>query len=378
MPPQALELLLRGRSPLTHRSYKGKVSLYLAFCREAKINPLASTQLDIVHYVYWLGKRGTIAAENLQPYLSCINQLHSDLELEPPALGPLVSLAKRGLTIRQVLLSGDKPDERPFLPAAHAVRFIEEGARALGLPVFSPALARRSQFALRALPAAVARITLKQLSAARVFLAPALGFTCANRAGTSQGALCCDVSCVAPERAGGARRIDFRVRKAKGKDGQPRYRVLSIPVPDDLTSPLFGLWLVLSVFLAAKRRLCPALAKPDAQLWRLPCDSSSCTFGPAMQSTWLQAAAAHIGAAAPFGQPWTSHALRHGAASAMAAIEVPFYRIRNHGGWAMGRQTLEKTYMHPSCLPSKAAWALFGHLRALSLAGIPMAAAASA
>jgi integrase len=157
--------------------------------------------------------------------------------------------------------------------------------------------------------------------------------------------------------------LSFRVRKAKGKDGAPRFRVISIPVDfGNKASVPYRVWFLLRAWRAAKQRLCPSLAGPDALLWALPADPAGQRFDSALQTHWLQVAASSVDAPAPFGVAWTSHALRHGAASAMAAIGAPMFRIRDHGGWAPGSATLETTYIHASCRATRAAFAFFGHL----------------
>ncbi len=53
---------------------------------------------DITRYIAWLGQRGTVNAESLQPYLSAINKLLLDHALPPFALGPLVTGVRKGLS----------------------------------------------------------------------------------------------------------------------------------------------------------------------------------------------------------------------------------------------------------------------------------------
>ncbi len=57
--------------------------------------------MDVARYLAWLGEKGTIAANNLQPYLTTINKFLQDHALPPVALGPLVSGVRRGLTNSQ-------------------------------------------------------------------------------------------------------------------------------------------------------------------------------------------------------------------------------------------------------------------------------------
>ena len=427
----AAELLIGGRAGATTSNYKSKVGLFLEFCAEVSLDPLRADTLAIVHYVHWLGLRGTVRARNLQPYLSAVNQLFADLELAPPGVGPLIALAKRGLALRQTDSRGDQDDERPWLPASAASSFVEQAEAALGLPppvslaapradaslvgtqfvktfegapfsgivsAFLPAGAisgsASPHFHVRYadgdeedLPAdellqllaaqrlsdfqraASSTVSSAALEAARAPLASAFGFVCANRAGTTQKALFDDLFTAERRHAGDASlAVCFRVRHAKGQHGQSKTRVLTIPVdsepaPDNM---LLRLWRCLRAWKTAKRRLCPKLSAPGARLWQLASDLPSCKFDAALQSRWLSECCELLDIASPFAGAYTSHALRHGAASAMAAIQIPMHVIRNHGGWAPGSSTLEHTYVHHACRASPAAWAFFGHLRVLS------------
>ena len=67
---------------------------------------------------------------------------------------------------------------------------------------------------------------------------------------------------------------------------------------------------------------------------------------------------------APPGFAYLGHSLRSGGSSAAEAISVPRYRGNWLGGWAASSRTREVHYMDPSVLPTPAAFALFGWLRA--------------
>ncbi len=62
-----------------------------------QLTPLEATPVDIARYLAWLGQRGTIAADSLQPYLSAINRYLQDHARAPVALGPLVAGVRKGL-----------------------------------------------------------------------------------------------------------------------------------------------------------------------------------------------------------------------------------------------------------------------------------------
>ncbi len=79
--------------------------------------------IDIARYVAWLGQRGSVAAESLQPYLSAINKLLMDHALPLVALGPLVTGVRKGLSNCQED-SHPRPQRLP-LPAPVALSILE-------------------------------------------------------------------------------------------------------------------------------------------------------------------------------------------------------------------------------------------------------------
>ena len=67
-------------------------------------------------------------------------------------------------------------------------------------------------------------------------------------------------------------------------------------------------------------------------------------------------------AAPPTNVSWTAYSLRHGAASAAAAILAPLSKIRYVGGWAVGSTVPERTYINPTCPATPAARLFFGFM----------------
>jgi hypothetical protein len=82
----------------TKENYNSNLTGYFRFCDEFLLDPLAVGPIDIARYLAWMAKRGTVAADSLQPYLSAINRLLQDHALPPVALGPLVTGVRKGLT----------------------------------------------------------------------------------------------------------------------------------------------------------------------------------------------------------------------------------------------------------------------------------------
>jgi hypothetical protein len=75
----------------TRRNYGSNLASFYKFCDSFVLNPHAVSPIDIACYIAWLGQRGTVAADNPQPYLSAINRLLMDHALPLAALGPLVT-----------------------------------------------------------------------------------------------------------------------------------------------------------------------------------------------------------------------------------------------------------------------------------------------
>ncbi len=58
----------------TYDNYGSNLRSFFKFCEVFYIEPLSSTPVNIARYLAWLGERGTIDADSLQPYLSAINK----------------------------------------------------------------------------------------------------------------------------------------------------------------------------------------------------------------------------------------------------------------------------------------------------------------
>jgi hypothetical protein len=85
------------------------------FCNEEGITPLEATAANMLRFTIWLARAGTVAANSLQPYFSAINKFFRDHLMEPVALGPLLTDARRGLAMQQQTVTD--PDIRVPIPA---------------------------------------------------------------------------------------------------------------------------------------------------------------------------------------------------------------------------------------------------------------------
>ncbi len=75
----------------TYENYGSNMRIFISFCEVFEINPLEAAPVDIAQHLAWLGQRGAIAADSLQPYLSAINRYLQDHARAPVALCPLVA-----------------------------------------------------------------------------------------------------------------------------------------------------------------------------------------------------------------------------------------------------------------------------------------------
>ena len=70
---------------------------FFRFFEESAITPLDITNADIARYLAWMAEQGTVAAENLHPYLFAINKFLLDHGKPPVTLGPLIDGVHQGL-----------------------------------------------------------------------------------------------------------------------------------------------------------------------------------------------------------------------------------------------------------------------------------------
>ena len=107
----------------TGQNYTSNLETVSAFYDTSLMDPRQASPVDIARYITWLGKRGTVAAASLQPYLSSINKYLQDHALPPVALGPLVAGVRKGLSNCQEDLA-PLPQRLP-LPAPVALEILE-------------------------------------------------------------------------------------------------------------------------------------------------------------------------------------------------------------------------------------------------------------
>ena len=131
----AMRLAASAREDSTTEGYARHWREFEGWCDEEGLDPLPATPQMIFAYVGALAEKGTIAASSLQPYLSAINSYHADYGFDKPALGHLVTAARRGMARGQARC--DTRDTRVPMPAAAAARILRATLAAL------PSLAAR-------------------------------------------------------------------------------------------------------------------------------------------------------------------------------------------------------------------------------------------
>ncbi len=126
---RALALFQSSLQPKTYANNGSNMTSFFALCEEQAIPFLNVTNIDVTRYIAWMRERGTVAVDNLQPYLSAINKFLIDHEKPPVALGPLVSGVRAGLVNCQEDL--DPTPERLPLPAPVALAILERAEKIL-------------------------------------------------------------------------------------------------------------------------------------------------------------------------------------------------------------------------------------------------------
>lgn len=303
---------------------------FSAWCADNGLEPVPATPGMILAYVGHLAERGTIAADSLQPYLSAINTYHADAGFERPALGHVVSAARRGMRRAQAQLS--TRDTRIPLPAPIALEVLDSS--------------------LAGLPAARQRLSPRALAEwLRRRYALVLSFVFMGR----------QDSCVHLDAADHGIDDDFiwlRLTE-KMRRGQALRRIIRLPLgaraAAEVPSALPRLAALGRAYVEARK----LLGKEQRRLFQLPGEAAPVTRH---MEAWVSTTLEDVGAVAPAGFAYLGHSLRSGGSSAAEAIRVPRFRGNWLGGWSAAGRTREVHYLDPSILPTEAAYALFGWL----------------
>jgi hypothetical protein len=280
--------------------------------------------VDVARYVAWLGLRGTVAADSLQPYLSAVNRFLTDHALPPVALGPLVSGVRKGLANSQEDIA--PLPERLALPAQVVLDVLRLAETLLDMGLH------------RADP---------QASLLRAAVATIATYTFFNRGECGTAALTGDLVVTKAH-------ITLLLREEKGRKdvraGHRNSRQISVHDAPRVARVL-GRFLTQQGSKAARSRL-----------WALTPAEKEERWSAETMTGWLRAAYTAVNHQPPPGFSWTSHSLRKGAASASYALGARLTSIRYMGGWSTTSTVLESKYIDFAMRPSAAARLFFGYL----------------
>ena len=332
-----MRLAASAREDNTNESYDRHWEEFDRWCAEQHLDSLPATPRMVFAYVGHLADRGTIAAGSLQPYLSAINTRHADYGFDRPAIGHLVTSARKGMARAQALCM--TRDTRVPMPAAVA------------LNVLRNALRRRR--ALRAARDLRVRLDARALAEyLRRRYAFTLSFVFFGRQDSTTALASCDHGIDADF-------IWLRLTE-KLKRNQSHRRVVRLPLDappsNGHASALPELAELGRAYLDARAALGGATPR---WLLQLPGEPKPTTRHMA---EWVERTLKEEGVRAPAGFAYLGHSLRSGGSSAAEAIKVPRFRGNWLGGWAQSGRTRELHYMDPSVLPTPAAYELLGWL----------------
>ena len=338
-------MMVSSKAPRTYKTYASAFNQFKKFAADIGIDPFRATTGDVVDYVAWLGRRGTVAATSLQPYLSAINRVYEDCGLNPPGTGPAkgdsIAAVRGGLKAAQK--APRSAPRRGPLPAASALRIarfacdLSEswGEQALGTAELTDADATTLRSLRDALAVFVAFATGSRPSSI-VYLDLVIGISSSDAHGLV---------------------INRDYVKGSTDDRDDAKGKVS------LTFPLTGIYArvrrALDVFSSLARR-----ARSRAASSRLPyffelddVDTASTAL-----STWLANVLRVCDIQPPAGVVYQPGSLRSGMASACTAIGIPRPRIEFLGGWVPGSSALTTHYIDPTMIADASAYAVFGHL----------------
>ena len=257
---------------------------------------------------------GTVNANNIDTYIRPINTAHEENCLERPALGSHVGQTLDGIKQNQYRLAPET-ETRLWVPA--------------------DAVGKVLDLALTLSPALTDRAGIELLRACTAVCVDYAHFSRGDTGSSMRpGEIVVQDGSLFMKQfklKGGRNRAAVAARDATVA------KVLSLP-PN--SNP--DLIVLVSRYLRLREQL--ALAADVDSVYRLPWDSAA-KFTVAKMNQFMTVAFGAAGVAAPPGFKYTWHMLRHGSASAAAALGVPERSIKDFGNWARKSDAYE-TYLH--------------------------------
>lgn len=325
---EILALLSSSLAPTTAAGYGDHIARFARWCacQPDQPSPLPAATATVVRWVVAdVVKGDRVRAKSLQPYLSALNRIHRDLELDEPALGHVVQQVRRAVALRQA--GSGRGSQRVYLPPPVVERVLEWALRLDEMELG-------------------ASLRLSELFRAAVAVVLVFVLFCRGHSGSALRP--CDVRVSA---AG----VTVTLEQEKGKRVAGAARTITIPpgaVPG--LEELLAKWERLFAWRDAF-----AVRDDYPSYFCLPHERAA--FRPEQIDAWLQLILGHLGEKAPAGEAWTGHSLRKGAASGAGAIDVALFRICYMGGWSI-RSAAVHDYIDATCPDTPAARRFFGWL----------------
>ena len=315
--------MLAGRRTSTWEQYGGKFDRFIEYCTDvqtaAGLPPLSflpALPSTVVIYLGYLSEEGRVHATSLQPYLSAINAAHADCGYDKPALGHLVTQARK----RFGELEGD----------AHPDRHLRK-------PIPSQVIWDILRVGLAA-PADV----LVTLRAAACVVVQFMFF---NRGDTGHRAIWSDV-CL----------DQYGLHLRERTKSLPRIEPATLTVPWPTRCVETSPHALFQRYLSAMR---PSAPPPDSLLWQLPGERGR-PLRENQVTIWLTDMLAAVQATPPPGVLWSMHSLRNGGAAAALAVGVDIATIARWGLWRSLSSV--DAYLNPLERMSHASAIFFQHL----------------
>jgi integrase/recombinase XerD len=311
------EVMAAALTDGTIETYSRHFIRFATWCEQRSLCPLPASTDTVLRWLAGDVCSGSrVQAKSLKVYLAAINTLHSDLEMERPAVGRRIQRFKAGLA---KVASRTRGAARTYVPA-----WVVERAHLHGLAMTDVELA--TDAGRRRLQAIVATV---------------FTYCFVARGGSGTALLACDVRF-----SDAGLHVTLGVEKTRHAASVSRVLTLDI-------SRIPGLEQLLRRWEAVRGPL------PDGySYYALPGQRN---FPTTQVDAWLKEVLDHLGVQAPAGEAWTGHSLRIGAASAMDAAGVSMRRICHMGGWA-SQSSAVKDYIDPTCPSSDAGRRYFAWL----------------
>ena len=325
---EIIALLSTSLAPTTVDAYSGHIDRFARWCarQQDQPSPLPASTATVVRWlVADVVKDDRVRAKSLQPYLSALNRIHRDLEMDEPALGHVVQQVRRAVALRQA--GKGRSTQRVYLPP--------------------PVVERVLLWALRQEEAElVASLRLRELFRAAVAVVLVFSLFCRGHSGSALRP--CDVRASA---AG----VTVTLDQEKGKRVAGVARTITFP-----PGAVPGLEELLAKWERAFG-LFDAFAVRDDYPSYFSLPHERVAYGADQIDAWLELILGHLGEQAPAGETWSGHSLRKGAASGAGAIDVALFRICYMGGWSI-RSAAVHDYIDATCPDTPAARRFFGWL----------------